>query len=519
MHRLSRGYLSGTNKVTPEWMKPFALCVFIVALSFTPLHAQNVAAYVAQNGAATVSVIDTATNTVTATVPAGRVVNGIGVVASPDGTRVYVTGSLGSGSGVEVIDTATNAVIASVPLPFVSLASFLAITPDGSRLYVPDNLGNTVTVIDTVANAVVGNPITVGTAPNAVAITPDGARAYVTSAVDGTVTVIQTATNTVVDPPISMGAGNPSDLAVTPDGRFVYVSTPTPGSSTVAVIDTSNNSVATQIPLPGTQELPFGLAITRDGSKVYVAVESFALAPILGGGSGNPGASGVVVIDTATNTPTFDIHFGSAPFQVAVTPNGAFSYVTDLSAGAVLVVDAAQNAVVGTPIQLTGNAEGIAIVKLPVPFAAFTVEQLTISHHRFGVQGDFTLGKTSSGIDLARQAVTLTIGSFTLTIPAGKFQQVHHQPRFVFDGTIGGLDVAFDIRAERHHPGSFDFSAKVKGVDLISQPNPITVVLEVGPNFATTSVTVNQEREDPLDKSAERDRPHNSGRFRPVTRR
>ena len=58
----------------------------------------------------TVSVIDTATNTVTATIPVGRAPSDLAV--SPDGTRAYVTTYLGT---VSVIDTATNAVVMTVP--------------------------------------------------------------------------------------------------------------------------------------------------------------------------------------------------------------------------------------------------------------------------------------------------------------------------------------------------------------------------------------------------------------------
>src|SRR5215218_7496635 len=63
-------------------------------------------AYVANACNDTVSVIDRATNTVTATIPVGS--NPTGVAITPDGTRVYVT-NLNS-NNVSVIDTATNTV-------------------------------------------------------------------------------------------------------------------------------------------------------------------------------------------------------------------------------------------------------------------------------------------------------------------------------------------------------------------------------------------------------------------------
>jgi YVTN family beta-propeller protein len=107
--------------------------------------------------------------------------------------RAYVTNV--SSDTVSVIDTPTNTVVATVP---VGLFPFgVAITPDGTRAYVTNYNSNTVSVIDTATNTVVAT-ILVGTFPFGVAITPDGTRAYVTYDRSNTVSVIDTATNTVV---------------------------------------------------------------------------------------------------------------------------------------------------------------------------------------------------------------------------------------------------------------------------------------------------------------------------------
>src|SRR6266404_2960716 len=80
----------------------------IACLIGAPLgFAQN--AYITNNASATVSVIDTATNTVTATIHVGS--NPLGVAVSPDGSKVYVTNN--NDGSVSVIDTATNAVTAT----------------------------------------------------------------------------------------------------------------------------------------------------------------------------------------------------------------------------------------------------------------------------------------------------------------------------------------------------------------------------------------------------------------------
>ena len=64
------------------------------------------------NGSVTVSVIDTATNTVVATVPVGSFP--FGVAVTPDGKHAYVTNN--GSSNVSVIRTAPNKVVAAVPV-------------------------------------------------------------------------------------------------------------------------------------------------------------------------------------------------------------------------------------------------------------------------------------------------------------------------------------------------------------------------------------------------------------------
>lgn len=71
---------------------------------------------------------------------------------------------------VSVIDTATNMVVATIPVGVDPRN--LAITPDGTRVYVSDINIDNVSVIDTVTNMVVGPPIPVGESPFGIAITP-----------------------------------------------------------------------------------------------------------------------------------------------------------------------------------------------------------------------------------------------------------------------------------------------------------------------------------------------------------
>jgi YVTN family beta-propeller protein len=139
-----------------------AVLAMWVGLLASPAEAAPLA-YVANYNANTVSVIDTASNTVVGTIPVGNSPSGVAV--APDGKHAYVANYFGN--SVSVIDTVANAVVATV----VGLAAVgygaagVAVTPDGKHAYVTNAAANTVSVIDTATNTVVGTAIPVGTFP------------------------------------------------------------------------------------------------------------------------------------------------------------------------------------------------------------------------------------------------------------------------------------------------------------------------------------------------------------------
>ena len=70
---------------------------------------------------------------------------------------------------ISVINTATNAVIATIPVGI--RPRIIVFTLDGTRAYVTNQNSNTVSVINTATNAVI-NTINVGTEPVGIDITP-----------------------------------------------------------------------------------------------------------------------------------------------------------------------------------------------------------------------------------------------------------------------------------------------------------------------------------------------------------
>jgi len=372
------------------WMQgtalPLAALSISVVLSSVPAHAQPFA-YVANRNpdtvSGTVSVIDTATNAVVATVPVGAYPRGVAV--TPDGTRVYVAN--GVSNNVSVIDAATNAVVATVvgvPAP-----ARVAITPDGKRAYVTANVyGGDVHVINTDPSSpsfhtVVATIDTGFLQDTALAITPDGTRAYVGN--QGTpVSVIDTdpsspSFHTIVAtvPVYSYITGG---VAITPDGTRVYVTNG--GTNTISVISVATNTVVATISGRPPLGFPDGLAITPDGSHAYVA---------------NTTEANVVVINTATNTVVAAKEFdGHRPKQVAITPDGRWAYVTIDSADAVRVIDTATNTVLATIIGVGDFPDGIAITQNRPP--AITLTPVT---RQQGTSGSALIATVSDAEDTA----------------------------------------------------------------------------------------------------------------------
>lgn len=195
-----------------------------------------------------VSVIDTATNRVSATIKVSRPGQ---VAINPGGKRLYVADSKGR---LLVIDTAANQVIATIRLD--ETANGMAVTPDGKRLYVTGDSG-TVSVVNLVKQKVVRTIPGAGT--GGLTISPNGKRAYVTGVNNkirqGKVSVLNLTTDKVTktvpigDIPPTTGSGRyflPSEVALTPDGKSAYVvgsygkGTP---QGTVFAINTATNAV------------------------------------------------------------------------------------------------------------------------------------------------------------------------------------------------------------------------------------------------------------------------------------
>jgi YVTN family beta-propeller protein len=138
-------------------------------------------------------------------IPVGKRPEGIDL--SPDGKEVWTAHSVDG--GVSVIDTETKKVVATIPA-LTKHSNRLKFTPDGKLVLISDAEANQVLAIDVKERKLVKR-IAVGATPLGIQMAPDGKLAYVACAQDGKVAMVDLATLTQIGA-IDVGPG-PDGLA------------------------------------------------------------------------------------------------------------------------------------------------------------------------------------------------------------------------------------------------------------------------------------------------------------------
>ncbi|MFJ5302410.1 beta-N-acetylglucosaminidase domain-containing protein [Streptomyces sp. NPDC088350] len=248
-------------------------------------------AYAANQGSDTVSVIDVAKGTVTATVAVGKVPAGLAL--TPDGGTLWVANY--TDGTVQPVDT--SSLTAGTPVPVGSGPENMAVTPDGGTLYVADIHDDTVTPVD-LTDRTAKAAIPVGPSPFNVVAAPDGRTVYVSNSGGSTVTPIDTATNDTE--PTFLVSGQAYGLALSPDGRTLWVS-PSNGD-TVTPVDTVTGAPGTRVTVG---KSAFDVALDWNGGTAYVTTAD---------------GNALVPVDTASDTTGTPLTTGAYPLAVALTP-------------------------------------------------------------------------------------------------------------------------------------------------------------------------------------------------------
>ncbi len=279
-------------------------------------------AYILNDTSNTISVIDTATNTVIATPDIGTTsLHGSAVL--PNGNFAYI-GAYGA-NRVTVIDTVTQTIVATIN--GFNQPRALAALPDSSRVYVGNNSANRIDVIDTTTNTISAQiPTPAGTTGIALAASTDGSRVYV--ALDSNVLrEIDTATNTFTAQQVSAGA-SAGGIAVSPDGATIYLA-----SSGNALVRVYDSATLTQTRTIAAANNPYTVALSPDGTILYV--------PAIG-------ANVLRIFNAATGASIANVPVAAQPAGVSLNPTGTRAYITSVSGNTVSVLDTGSNTVIKT---------------------------------------------------------------------------------------------------------------------------------------------------------------------------
>jgi YVTN family beta-propeller protein len=296
--------------------------------------------YVTNENSGDLSVIDTATRQVIATIPLGKRPRGI--KASPDGASLYIALSGSpmappgiderklpppdrSADGIGVFDVKEGRLLRVIPGG--SDPEQTAVTQDGRWLFVANEDAGQASVIEISSGRLVAT-VPVGGEPEGVELRPDGKVVYVTSENDGKVTVIDAATAKALT--TFKAAPRPRATGFLPDSSRAYVTVE--NGAAVILVDAMKHTVIDTIKLEGGDLVrPMGVVASGDGRHIFVTT-----------GRGK----NVVIIDTTTNKPIGSIEVGERPWGVAATRDGRMVFTANGPSNDVSFVDIANRKVV-----------------------------------------------------------------------------------------------------------------------------------------------------------------------------
>lgn len=281
--------------------------------------------YVARTYADAVDVIDSdpaspTFNTVLTSVAVG--VRPLGIAATPDGSRVYVTNNGDTSldiDSISVIATSTDTITDTITLGPNSAPSGIAITPDGTRAYFL-RFESMISMLDINPASPTYHMVTANInrtlmLSGSIAITPDGTRAVVnwqgmiSNAVDILdVNPASSTYNTILFTPVGVIGAPGGDVAVTSDNNFAYI---TDTSHLLGRLNLQNSAISPTGPFAGAS----AFALTPDGTSILM---------------GDPNSNNLTVMNTTDLTIDVEIPMGAGlgfSGSIAITPDGTGAYL------------------------------------------------------------------------------------------------------------------------------------------------------------------------------------------------
>ena len=288
----------------------------------------------------TIQRFSTATNAVTATL-AGAGTQFSDVAIAPDGRTAYAVDT--AANLVRVIDTSTNTISASISGLNTPVA--IAIAPDGTRAYIINSGSNTFSAVDTTTLTVTGS-YPAGTSPTDAVVSADGALLYVTA---GTDLAARSTTTGAVQTTFALGA---TASAVARSATTAYTANDLPFSISSALLTGTTASFL----FNGISGQPAAIAVSPDGTRLFLGTsavgrDSLMTGSISGGALTSIGSAASYAVTTVAVSPDGATVYAAGGSVVTVTnPAGSStSTVSGAVTNAIEGVAICPAAVPGTP--------------------------------------------------------------------------------------------------------------------------------------------------------------------------
>ncbi len=272
-------------------------------------------AYVTNSSDNTLSVVDLASGSVTATIPVGSFPNAVAL--NTTGTTAYVANF--KGNSLSIVNLTTDA---AQTVPVGSHPD--GVIQVGSLVYVANLTSGTISVVDPSTASVTGTITLPGTSPepSEMASSSDGHTLYVNDVRYSRTDVV----DLVPGPPAAESTGltvgtYPAYIAV--HGTTGYVANATAQGATPGSVSVLNLATKTVTATISVGAHPYGIAAVPSLSEVLVA---------------NSGDNNMNVIDTTNNTVLATATLGTTPDAVAVTPNQRTAIISNEGDNTVTIV-------------------------------------------------------------------------------------------------------------------------------------------------------------------------------------
>jgi YVTN family beta-propeller protein len=285
--------------------------VLLLALAACPAGAAAQELYVTNTHSGTISVIDTALDEVTATIPLGGGVPNR-IVLTPDGKQAWAIHD--KSRVISVVDVAGRRVLRRVRIgewPYN-----LTFTPDGRHCWVLDWGDVSKLLVYDVQKGALDGEIEVSTWPAHGIFSGDGRLFWVTSETAGNITVVDVAERRILD--VLPSSGDAMGLASAADGQHVYAANGE--DRTVSKIDVRSRTIVATAKLKAVNH---DVALTPDGRFLYVTMRK---------------ANRIAVLRARDLEPVTEILQPGYPDLVVMSHDGTKAYVSNRHANVVTVI-------------------------------------------------------------------------------------------------------------------------------------------------------------------------------------